>query len=127
MAIANTPFRRLPRLLFGAALALAATLASPQVVTYFHNDASGSPMVATDAAGAVVWKESYRPYGERVNNPPAEAGNAIGFAGKPYDVATGLGYFGGRYYDPGIGRFLSVDPAGPNPESTSGINRYAYA
>jgi RHS repeat-associated protein len=127
MSKASTPFHRLSRLLFAAALALAATLASPQTVTYYHNDASGSPMVATDATGSVVWKESYRPYGERVNNPAAEAGNAIGFAGKPYDAATGLSYLGGRYYDPGIGRFHAVDPAPIEPSAIHATNRYAHA
>ncbi|WP_413889575.1 RHS domain-containing protein [Candidatus Aalborgicola defluviihabitans] len=47
---------------------------STSEVTYFHNDISGSPMLATDASGAVVWKENYRPYGERINNSrPAAA------------------------------------------------------
>src|SRR5947207_13255285 len=87
-------------------LLLASTLASAQTVTYFHNDASGTPVLATDAVGNVVWKENYRPYGDRLNNPSAEAGNAIGFAGKPFDATTGLSYMGARYYDPGIGRFM---------------------
>jgi RHS repeat-associated protein len=84
-------------------------------------------MVATDSNGSVVWKESYRPYGERVSNPPAEAGNSIGFAGRPFDPATGLTYSGGRYYDPGLGRFIATDPMLPNPEIVHGVNRYAYA
>ena len=117
----------LARWLACAALALATAYASPQTVTYYHHDLAGSPMVATDANGSVVWKEAYRPYGERVSNPLAEAGNAIGFAGRPYDAATGLSYLGGRYYDPGVGRFIAVDSATPKPEGVHGINRYSYA
>jgi RHS repeat-associated protein len=108
-------------------LLLAGTLASAQKVTYFHNDASGTPVLATDAGGNVVWKENYRPYGERLNNPPAEAGNAIGFAGKPFDTSTGLSYMGARYYDPTIGRFMGIDAAPADPGSVHGFNRYAYA
>ncbi len=108
-------------------MASASALAPAQTVTYFHNDISGTPVLATDAVGKVVWKENYRPYGERLNNPSAEAGNAIGFAGKPFDANTGLSYMGARYYDPGLGRFMGVDAAPADPGSVHGINRYAYA
>ena len=108
-------------------LVLAGALAPAQTVTYFHNDASGTPVLATDAGGNVVWKENYRPYGERLNNPSAEAGNAIGFAGKPFDASTGLSYMGARYYDPGLGRFMGVDAAPADPGSVHGFNRYACA
>jgi RHS repeat-associated protein len=127
MSNARTPVRCLTRFIAAFAVALGASHASPQTVTYYHNDAAGSPMVATDASGAVTWKETYRPYGERVSNPPAEAGNAIGFAGRPYDVTTGLSYLHGRYYDPGLARFLGMDPATARPDDVGGVNRYAYA
>jgi RHS repeat-associated protein len=42
------------------------------------------------------------------------------FTGKKFDPDTGLVYFGGRYYDPEIGRFISPDP------SKEGLNYYAY-
>jgi len=32
-----------------------------------------------------------------------------------------------RYYDPGIGRFLSVDPVAANPNTGASFNRYNYA
>jgi RHS repeat-associated protein len=102
-------------------------LTQAQTVTYFHNDASGTPVMATDANGNVVWKENYRPYGGRLNNPAAEANNKIGFAGKPFDPGTGLSYVGARYYDPFIGRFMGVDAAPLDPGSVHGFNRYAYA
>ena len=41
-------------------------------VTYYHNDALGSPIAATDAAGALLWRETYRPYGERLDDPAAD-------------------------------------------------------
>lgn len=112
-----------------AALALAVCVvgAPAQTVTYFHNDISGSPMLATDATGNVVWKENYKPYGEKLNNQPAGAENKIGFAGKPFDNNTGLSYMGARYYDPVLGRFMGVDPATPSPNDVHSLNRYAYA
>jgi RHS repeat-associated protein len=98
-------------------------------VTYFHNDVSGTPMVATDTAGNVVWKESHKPYGEKLRNEPAsrDGKNKIGFAGSPFDASTGLSYMGARYYDPVIGRFMGVDPVGFQEGNVHSFNRYAYA
>ncbi|MBL8484872.1 MAG: RHS domain-containing protein, partial [Rhodocyclaceae bacterium] len=100
-----------------AALLLVRPALAGETVTFFHNDVLGSPLMATDASGNVVWKEKYRPYGERLDNPPAEANNKIGYAGKPYDTNTGLSYFGARYYD----------PVGPVAENIHSLNRYTYA
>ncbi len=40
---------------------------------------------------------------------------------------SGLVYMGARYYDPEIGRFLSMDPASFSPGNVQSFNRYAYA
>lgn len=101
--------------------------AAAETITYFHNDIAGTPLLATDAAGAVVWKENYQPYGQRLNNPAAAADNRLGFTGKPFDASTGLSYLGARYYAPGLGRFMGIDPAEVNPEDVHSFNRYAYA
>jgi RHS repeat-associated protein len=118
--------RKLGALLLGATLMLGLG-AQAQTVTYFHNDISGTPLLATDASGNVVWKENYRPYGERLNNQAASAGNKLWFAGKPYDASTGLSYMGARYYSPVLGRFMGTDPKGFDPENLHSFNRYAYA
>ena len=101
--------------------------AGTEKITYFHNDISGTPMLATDATGAVVWKENYRPYGEKLNKPAAGADNKVGFAGKPFDNNTGLSYMGARYYDPVLGRFTGIDPKEVDPRDLHSFNRYAYA
>ncbi len=95
-------------------------------VTYFHNDISGTPQIATDATGAVVWKESYQPFGGKIVNAPASADNKIWFADKPYDATSGLSYFGARYYDPVSGRFMGIDPNQADFTSPHSFNRYAY-
>lgn len=104
-----------------------AQVASAEEVTYFHNDAAGTPMLATTRLGCVRWKETYRPYGERIMRNAASANNGLWFAGKPHDDNTGLSYMGARYYDPVLGRFMGVDPADFNPENVHSFNRYAYA
>lgn len=98
-----------------------------QTVTYFHNDISGTPLLATDAAGNVLWKENNRPYGDKLNAQPASADNKIGYHGKPFDDNTGLSYMGARYYDPVLGRFTGVDPVGFVEGNLHSFNRYAYA
>ena len=103
------------------------TLAGP-AITYFHNDVSGTPMLATNASGNVVWKETYQPYGNRINNQAAAtSNNKLWFTGKPHDANTGLSYMGARYYDPVIGRFMGVDPVDFQEENIHSFNRYAYA
>ena len=109
---------------------VAVTVGSPatgETITFFHNDASGTPMLATDASGALLWKETYRPYGERLNNQPASGNNQLWFGGKPHDANTGLTYMGARYYDPMLGRFVGIDPADFDPGNIHSFNRYAYA
>ncbi|MDB5801459.1 MAG: hypothetical protein JWL63_2398 [Rhodocyclales bacterium] len=95
-------------------------------ITYLHNDAAGSPVAATDESGAVLWRESYRPYGDRVKNEAAASSNRQFFHGKPLDTDSGLSYFGARYYDPVVGRFMGVDPVGFSEDNFHSFNRYAY-
>lgn len=120
--------RTLRWLLLGIGLLAAAMgAAATQTTTYFHNDGSGSPHLATDAGGQLLWHESYLPYGGKLNNQPASQGNSIGFHGKSFDNHTGLSYMTARYYDPVLGRFTGVDPEGFDPEDVHSFNRYAYA
>lgn len=103
------------------------TVTSNETITYLHNDFAGNPLAATDINGAIVWKENYRPYGERLSKQPAADGNRQWFHGKSVDSDTGLSYFGARYYDTMIGRFVGIDPVGFDPSNTQSFNRYAYA
>jgi len=49
-------------------------------------------------------------------------GNPWRFKGKRIDKEVGLIYFGYRYYDPEIGRWISPDPMG----TIAGLNMYAF-
>ncbi len=106
-----------------ALIASTSALGYEQIV-YYHNDLAGSPIGATDQSGNVVWKESYAPYGQRLRNQ--DNTNKVWFHGKPADIETGLSYFGARYYDPVIGRFMGPDPAGYDEKNIHSVNRYAY-
>jgi RHS repeat-associated protein len=108
-------------MLFGGMVQAATT------ITYYHNDLLGSPVAATDASAHVIWRESYRPYGERLTNDPASTGNDVWYTSRRQDADTGLVYMGARYYDPVVGRFVSKDPVGFDPGNIQSFNRYAYA
>ncbi|WP_017931467.1 RHS repeat domain-containing protein [Robiginitomaculum antarcticum] len=95
------------------------------VIEYTHTDHLGSPVAGTDSAGNVAWRERYTPYGEKLLNPTA-LDNQAAFTGHIYDAPTGLTYMQARYYDPNIGRFLSIDPVGVTPSTPGMFNRYSY-
>ena len=96
------------------------------VATTYHVDPVGSPIAATDQAGAVLWRESYFPYGERTGDL-ATSNSPLGFAGEFQERSTGLSDFGARHYDSFIGRFMAVDAEEFSGDSLLGFNRYAYA
>lgn len=98
-----------------------------QSITYYHWDAIGSPVAATDEDGNVKWREQYRPYGERIENQAAAQSNSRWYTGHPYDNATGLTYAGARYYDPVVGRFMGIDPQAFRENEPNLFNRFAYA
>ena len=92
-------------------------------VKYQHTDALGSPVAMTNAAGAVVERTNYDPYGGAIG----KVVDGVGYTGHVMDGSTGLTYMQQRYYDQGIGRFLSVDPISSIGEPVTGFNRYWYA
>jgi len=47
------------------------------------------------------------------------------FTGKELD-SSGLYYYGARYYDPLIGRFITADPTIARPYDSQDLNRYSY-
>ena len=96
-----------------------------ETITYYHNDALGSPVAATDEAGNVLWREAYKPYGSRIRKED-NGTNDTWFTGKQEDKATGLSYFGARWYDPVLGRFTGIDPVGFKEGNIHSFNRYAY-
>lgn len=102
------------------------TVSAVETITYYHNDALGSPVAATDEAGNVKWREEYQPYGERLLKQDGGT-NDTWFTGKQEDKSNGLSYFGARWYDPVLGRFTGIDPVGFKTGNIHSFNRYAYA
>ncbi len=95
-----------------------------ETIRYQHTDALGSPVAETDTGGVVTKRNTYAPYGEAYG---ATNIDGTGYTGHVMDRATGLTYMQQRYYDPVIGRFLSIDPMAVDTATASNFNRYWYA
>ena len=97
----------------------------PVTWQFLHNDANGSAVAATWAGGGLLFKENYQPYGSQINST-AGGYTQRAFAGHKQDKPD-LIYMGARYYNPMVGRFLSIDPKEADPSDLHSLNRYAYA
>lgn len=106
------------------ALLLPYTGHAQTTVEYIHTDALGSPVAVTDASGNIIEREVYEPYGSPITHPPSDQ---PGFTGHVADSLTNLTYMQQRYYDPQVGRFLSVDPVTAYSNPAGAFNRYWYA
>jgi len=105
---------------------LCASSYAAETITYYHHDALGSIVAATDESGNLLWREDYKPYGGRIRKPSG-TNNNLWYTGKPEEAQLGLQYFGARWYDPNLGRFTGIDPAGVNEADIHSFNRYVYA
>ncbi|UXA33916.1 hypothetical protein KZA80_16875 [Proteus terrae] len=90
---------------------------------YSYDDGIGNSGLETDGQGQLVSYEEYYPYGGTAiwssENAVEADYKTIRYSGKEKD-ATGMYYYGYRYYQPWIGRWLSADPAG----TIDGLNLY---
>jgi RHS repeat-associated protein len=95
---------------------------------YVHQDHLTSTSLMTDTEGEIVGPTlKYLPFGESRNTPQEieEYSTDKLFTGQRLD-STGLYYYGARYYDPEIVRFISPDTIIPNPANPQSFNRYSY-
>ncbi|MHC8402251.1 RHS repeat-associated core domain-containing protein [Pseudomonas sp. MDT1-17] len=92
---------------------------------YSLNDHLGSSALLLNDQAQLISLESYYPYGGTAwwaGNDKIEASyNTIRYSGKERD-ATGLYYYGARYYSPWWQRWLNPDPAG----TVDGLNLYLF-
>ena len=78
---------------------------------YFYTpDQINSTRIVTDDTGAVVYSAAHDPYGGMQKTWVNTFDPTPKFSGKERDAESELDYFGARYYDHSLYRFLSVDP-----------------
>lgn len=97
---------------------------------FYHPDHLGSSTVLVNGQGALAERVSYYPYGsERVRAGNADVTHR--FTGKELDAEIGLYDYGARFYDPVVGRFISVDAMSSSSlelafSRSQSLNVYAY-
>ncbi len=91
---------------------------------YTHSDHLGSSSVITNQDGQQVAHYEYTPYGSIAQTEGSDVTH-YKFTGKELDN-TGLYFYGARYYDPEIGRFVTADTIVQAPYDPQSLNRYSY-
>jgi RHS repeat-associated protein len=82
---------------------------------YYHYNGIGSVTNLTDNGGNLIQSYIYDAFGNILQVDSYLKGkqtvtNPYRFSTKEYNSKSGLIYFGARYYDPRIGRFVTKDP-----------------
>jgi RHS repeat-associated protein len=89
---------------------------------YYHTDRLRSTRLVTDEAKTIVSTSAYYPFGVVYSKEGSE--HRL-FTGKEKD-STGLCYYGARYYDSEIGRFVARDQNRGRISQPQSLNRYTY-
>lgn len=94
-------------------------------IRYSLDNHLGSSMMELDQNAKLLTYEEYYPYGGTAvwaaKNETEAKYKVVRYSGKERD-ATGLYYYGFRYYAPWLGRWLNPDPAG----TVNGLNLYGF-
>lgn len=82
-----------------------------KTVYYYHSDHLGSSSHITDPKGETVEHLEYMAYGETwIDQKRTSAWLPYKYTGKELDPETGFYYYGARYYDAKLSRWISADP-----------------
>ncbi len=111
----------------GTRVAMRAGTPITGTVNYLVGDHLGSSSVSYRADGGQTATQRYYPWGTIRPGPANALPTDYTFTGQKLDASAGLLYYGARYYDAQLGRFLQADTLVPQPGNPQALNRYAYA
>ena len=101
-----------------------------QIPYLFRKNVFGDVTHIYNVNGGLVGKYSYTAFGEcmvdlDINGVASD--NPIRYRSYYYDTETSLYYLKTRYYDPEVGRFMTIDDISYlAPDTINGLNLYAY-
>ena len=102
---------------------LARTDAASGTHAFFHADGNGNVVVLVNGQQTIVARYTYDPFGNTLSlSGPLATINLYRFSGKEWHSASGLFYFGRRFYDPNLQRWVNRDPIA----EAGGLNLYAH-
>ena len=90
---------------------------------FYHGDGAGNITALVDPNQTLEARYLYDPYGNMIGKwgPMADI-NRYQFATRERHISSGLYYFGLRFYDPNLQRWLNRDPI----QESGGINLFGY-
>jgi RHS repeat-associated protein len=89
---------------------------------FYHYDGNGNVSSVTDSNSAITARYEYDPFGRVLLADGGDYTPRYQFSSKEYDQATGLNYYGYRFYSPELGRWVNRDPI----EEVGGLHLYAF-
>ncbi len=90
---------------------------------FYHSDGNGNVTYLMNSGQTKAASYQYDPYGFLLTADGDFAdGHPYRFSSREFHVNSGLYYFGFRYYDPNLQRWLSQDPI----EELGGLNLYGF-
>jgi RHS repeat-associated protein len=109
-----SPDGKIKKYVYGGneAVATLETQSGATTTYYTHKDHLGGSSVITNSSGSQVELLDYYPFGStRLDEKSGSFETSHKYTGKELDADTGLYYYGARYYNASVGRFVSQDPA----------------
>lgn len=96
---------------------------SPNANTFYGYDGNGNVTCILDQSNNVAARYAYDSFGNVLSESGSLAGaNIYRFSTKEWHQGSGLTYFGLRFYDAALHRWMNRDPI----EETGGLNLYAF-
>jgi RHS repeat-associated protein len=107
----------------GGLLARTDNSLSAFAVAFYHADGNGNVTALINASQQIAAKYLYDPFGNTISKSGVMAdANVYRFSGKEIHVASGMYYYGYRFYDPSLQRWSNRDPSA----EAGGSNLFAY-
>ena len=90
---------------------------------YYHADGNGNITFMLNGSQTMVARYRYDPFGNTISSSGSLAiANTYRFSSKEIHVNSGMYYYGYRFYDPGLQRWINRDPI----EEFGGANLYSF-
>jgi RHS repeat-associated protein len=86
---------------------------------------NSTSLVTTDVNATNATKQTYKAWGENRYPTTSTLPTTMRYTGQRHESSLGIYYYGARWYDPSLGRFLSPDSIIPQSQGVQAWDRYA--